>query len=285
MYLHSQHYGSSAARNLAITHARGPIVAFTDDDCFVAPDWLARIAAYFEADATLGMLAGPVLPGEHDATKGFIPTSDAPRFRRFTKRWLKWREGGIGANTAFRRDVLYAVGLFDEALGPGAPLWAYLDGDITYRVLRAGYPVATVPDAIVVHYGFRTWEQGRTLMYHCGIGMAATYMKHLRLGDVAILPTLVIEMWRCVEWRRLLLLRGRSGVRRLGGFLLGLALSFRHPIDHETRTYRRSAYASAAPTTLDPDHHQARASEDEARAFAHRTEALARAVYRERTRE
>jgi len=40
--------GPAAARNRGLAQARGEYVAFTDDDCRPAPDWLARLAAGLE---------------------------------------------------------------------------------------------------------------------------------------------------------------------------------------------------------------------------------------------
>jgi len=42
------HAGPAAARNLGASHARGSLLAFTDDDCAPAPDWLWALAARFE---------------------------------------------------------------------------------------------------------------------------------------------------------------------------------------------------------------------------------------------
>ena len=35
-----RNYGAAIARNIGITHAKGNLVAFTDDDCVVPSDWL-----------------------------------------------------------------------------------------------------------------------------------------------------------------------------------------------------------------------------------------------------
>ena len=53
--------GKSFALNCALAHARGEILALTDDDVLPAPDWLARIVADFrEHDVTF--VFGKVLP-------------------------------------------------------------------------------------------------------------------------------------------------------------------------------------------------------------------------------
>jgi GT2 family glycosyltransferase len=49
--LELRHGGPGAARNAAVERARGDVLAFTDDDCAPAPDWLRRLAAHFDADA------------------------------------------------------------------------------------------------------------------------------------------------------------------------------------------------------------------------------------------
>jgi GT2 family glycosyltransferase len=237
-YVRSASRGSSAAHNIAIAYASGPLLAFTDDDCAVAVDWLTRLVDYFRTYPEAGLICGPVYPAPHDQTAGFIPTAEFPRLKTIVSPWTNWRERGIGANMALRRKTLEEVGPFDEALGTGGPLYASLDRDMTYRVLRAGYTVLDVPDAAVTHYGFRTWQEGRLMMRRVGIGIGATYMKHLLLGDLAVLPTLLIVWVRCIHWRRALLLRPHSGIACFLYYALGMALSLRYPKDPRTRTYK-----------------------------------------------
>ena len=50
--------GVVAAMNAALAVARGEIIALTDDDTVPYPDWLAKIAAHFAADARLGGVGG-----------------------------------------------------------------------------------------------------------------------------------------------------------------------------------------------------------------------------------
>jgi glycosyltransferase involved in cell wall biosynthesis len=237
-YIMSPTTGSSVARNLALACATGPLVAFTDDDCEVFPEWMDRLVQYFRRYPDSGLIYGAVHPGPFDPRAGFIPTCRITRLRRITTPSMKWRERGIGANMASPLEVLRAVGGFDEVLGSGGPLRANLDGDLTYRVLKAGYPVLDVPDAVVIHHGFRTWQQGRKLMRGVGIGLGATYMKHVRLGDPAAVPTFLIEWVLCISWGRLLTLQRHTGLGCFLNYAAGAILSFRYSIDPRTRAYR-----------------------------------------------
>jgi GT2 family glycosyltransferase len=237
-YIRSQSTGASRARNVCVEHARGPLVAFTDDDCEVTERWLELLVACFREHDDVGEICGAVLPGPHDSSLGFIPDYPIISRRQISTPWLKWREGGIGANMAFRLDVLRAVGPFDEVLGPGSLLFNCEDGDMTYRVLKAGYGVLELPDACVIHHGFRTWEEGQIMMRRVGIAVASAYMKHLRLLDLAVLPTLLYEWGRCISWKRLLRLRRHSGISRFLGYTLGLVISFRYGIDSHWRIYK-----------------------------------------------
>jgi glycosyltransferase involved in cell wall biosynthesis len=241
-YIHSRTKGAAVARNAALANACGEVVAFTDDDCIVPPEWLGRIAWYFQHCPSVEQLCGEVRAAPHLSTDGFIPAYSVRTRKRIASPWLKWREGGIGANLAFRRAALDAAGPFDELLGPGGELFNCEDGDMTYRVLRAGYSVLNVPDVYVIHNGMRTWQDGQVLLRRTGFAVGAAYMKHARLGDIAILPTLLIEWSRTISWGRLLRLQRHSGLARFLWYALGMCASFRYPIDRRRRVYlpRRS---------------------------------------------
>jgi GT2 family glycosyltransferase len=249
IYQRSRTRGLSRARNLLIAQARGPIVAFTDDDCEVARDWLAHLVAVFRAYPDVGQICGPVV-APHDTTAGFIPTAGITRLRHIITPWLAWRDCGIGANMAFRVEALRRVGPFDEVLSAGAPLYSAEDIDMTYRMLRAGYSVLDLSGAPVIHSGFRSWREGRKHMREAGIAIGACYMKHLRLGDLAALPTLLHHMQRSVVWGRLLTLRRRSGGLFMLACLRGMWLSWKYAIAPRARLYLAAPERAASSSAL-----------------------------------
>lgn len=240
-YVKSSTIGLSAARNIAIQATDAPLIAFTDDDCTVDSHWLEAIVCHFTGDSSLAQICGEVRPGPHDPQTGFIPCYHIPRPLVIHSPWTKWREGGIGANLSFRTDILKTIGGFDEALGAGSRLRNCEDGDMTYRILRAGYRVLNAPDVIVTHHGFRSWSEGQKLMRWTGYGVGAAYAKHLHCRDLAVLPTLLLEAERCIDWPRLLTFRRHSGLARFAFYCWGMWAGFHQPVDCQRRLYAITA--------------------------------------------
>jgi len=186
-YVQLPRKGLSRARNAALQVAAGSIVAFTDDDCEPAPDWLATIALAFLSDPGIGVVGGAVLspPGRGRLTA--CPTV-APSESVYDPVEDKGRPPGrwdwIGANFAVRRDVADRLGSFDECLGAGADFPAAEDTDYKLRLESAGVRMLTTPRAAVMHtYGVRTgWAMFRSQQnYATGNGGMAG--KLTLLGD------------------------------------------------------------------------------------------------------
>jgi len=117
------------------------------------------------------------------------------------KIWVKFvcgkhRVEGISACMGLRRSLWQRLGGFDEMLGAGAPFKSAEEIDFTIRALIAGYYVYETPNVEVIHLGFRTWKQGRTLLHGYLYGIGAMFTKHLRCGHLSVVQVLLHLAWR-----------------------------------------------------------------------------------------
>jgi len=143
--VHEPTRGLSSARNCALRHARGEVIAWTDDDCVPAEDWIECILSHFDEDPSLALLTGRVELYDRSHYPISINTSLEPAILDKANPWV------LGANMAFRRHLIECIGLYDPRFGAGAPLRAGEDVDFAFRLLRAGYRAAYTPDVLVYH--------------------------------------------------------------------------------------------------------------------------------------
>ncbi len=155
-YLFEPLQGKSVALNAGIRAACGDIIAFTDDDVTVAPDWLARLTANLLAGEWAGA-AGRVVPAWQGPKPKWLPD-----FGGWDGVSVQFDPGGaagelkippIGANMAYRKGVFAACGGFNPGLGPiaGRLSFAVEDTELGLRVLAAGHRLRYEPGAIVHH--------------------------------------------------------------------------------------------------------------------------------------
>jgi glycosyltransferase involved in cell wall biosynthesis len=166
-YVHLELCGASRARNAALRLSDAEVVAFTDDDCEVREDWIARIAAAFrdpEVGAVVGSLIAPPRArkglGVAPSLQALDHVFDPSREPRLPRGW-DW----VGANFALRRSTAERVGPFDECLGPGAVFPAAEDGD--YRLRLESNRIKTVSSAQLVVMHTHGWRYGlRAVLAH-----------------------------------------------------------------------------------------------------------------------
>ncbi len=182
--------GLSVARNTGARHAKGDVIAFTDDDVVVDPGWTAGLLRGFTRAPGVGCVTGLVPSAELDTEaqhffdrKVHWSSTCAPRFYDMSTvegPLYPYSAGifGTGANFAVSRAAYDALGGFDEALGAGALTRGGEDLDWFVRTLLGGFGLAYEPAAIVWHRHRRDLESLTDQLYGYGTGLTAYLVKH-----------------------------------------------------------------------------------------------------------
>jgi glycosyltransferase involved in cell wall biosynthesis len=232
--------GATNGRNQGIELSTGTVVAFTDDDCRVAPDWASEILAVFANDPDTVVVCGRVMVPEALKHKGFT-TAFEPAVREWQGRFPPPEsDWGITANFAVRREVFTQVSPFDGRLGPGAPLGCGEEIDFLFRVLKAGFKVVNAREVAVDHLGVRAHgEESRDLWRLYAKGTAAALFKHVRLGDPDAMKLCLRHLAGCARmiFINAVHLHRPIGIGYATAFLSGVVASFKFNVDRQSRLY------------------------------------------------
>jgi glucosyl-dolichyl phosphate glucuronosyltransferase len=182
-YAFEPRQGLSYGRNTGIGLARASLIALSDDDVRVAPDWVQQLKRAFDDHPEIAYVGGRVLP--HwlapppawltSAHWGPLALQDYGPDPVVTGR--EYAVCLVGANLAFRRSVFDVVGLFSPALGRiKEGIGSTEDHDMQLRTWRAGMrglytpSIVTVadvtPDRMTREY-HRRWHRGHGR--HCAM--------------------------------------------------------------------------------------------------------------------
>jgi GT2 family glycosyltransferase len=130
------------SRNIGIAHCTKEIVAMTDDDARVFPDWIQNMKQAHRDRADVGAVGGSVVGAENEkilskAAELFsYPNWDEPRYVHSLP----------GVNISYKKIVLDQIGLQDEELFRGE------DVDFNWRIIESGYKILYDPRVKVYHY-------------------------------------------------------------------------------------------------------------------------------------
>jgi GT2 family glycosyltransferase len=162
--------GFAAGNNVALRQAKSPFVVLINPDVELAPDWLSQLIKPMIADPSIGVAGCKIhqpesnklqhaggyitfpqaLPGHHGL--GEIDHGQHDEIRDV--------DYVMGAAFAIRREVIESVGLLDEGF-----FLYYEDVDYCQRVRQAGYRVAYIPGAQLVHIESSTTKKGSAFYY------------------------------------------------------------------------------------------------------------------------
>lgn len=175
--------GAARCRNDGLREASHEVVLGIDDDCTVAPDWIAtgyRLAGL----RPRAIVTGRVLPvGEPRAVPSTI---DEPAPRELTSE--RWGAFLYSNNMILPRHAVLELGGFDERFGPDE---VAEDNEFCYRWLKAGNRLFYEPELVVRHHDWRRPEELERLYVRYARGEGFFYSKHLRHGDLRMLLYLV----------------------------------------------------------------------------------------------
>lgn len=132
----------AASRNVGLKQCTGDIVAMTDDDAQVFPDWAVQMKRAHHDHPEAGAVGGPVLGSNTDSLVGKV--ADVITFPSWpTARTVRTLPG---VNISYKREVLEKIGEQDETLFRGE------DVDFNWRVIQLGYEIYYDPAIKVYHY-------------------------------------------------------------------------------------------------------------------------------------
>lgn len=199
-----QNKGLAGSRNVGIKAAKGEIVAFTDDDCRPHDNWIQQlVAGYTKQVSGVGGEVESAPPDNVvlrylDESKPLKPLENTlATSKKLTYRlglYLKGLAGKlpkpqsgkrsvyslVGANMSFRKEVLEAVGLFDEKFRFGGE-----EEDLCKRIdeLRPG-TLYFNPDAKISHQYERSLRDTLRRSQAYGKGSARMFRKHKDINPV-----------------------------------------------------------------------------------------------------
>lgn len=149
----------AVSRNIGLAHCTGDIVAMTDDDAEVFPNWVTQMKKVHAEHLEAGCVGGAVLGASSDksllsriADVAVFPSPPAPARVRTLP----------GVNVSYKKIVLEQVGLQDETLFRGE------DVDFNWRVKMLGYEIYYDPEIKVLHYHRPNLRQSINQFYMYG---------------------------------------------------------------------------------------------------------------------
>ena len=140
-------------RDFALTHARGEICAFIDDDAWPADDWLTRALERFDSDPAIAAIGGPgVTPPDSSfaarAGGAFYETplgSGSLRNRFIAGGEAVETDDWPAFNFFVRREALSSIG------GWASKFYGGEDTKLCLTLVDAGYRIVADPNVVVFH--------------------------------------------------------------------------------------------------------------------------------------
>ena len=189
-YLRTPTRGLARSRNIGIEASNGPIILFTDDDCYVDPSWVQEVLNGFQSLPAVDAVYGRVLPygeGSPGMVCRCLMEDTRPRLVEGLPEGRLQRAIGHGNNMAFRRDCFSRHGLFLEFLGAGTPIKGGEDTDFSFRILRAGARIMYSPAPLAYHDNWMPIAAGNRQICEYRLSASVLLTRFVLRGSLAAL--------------------------------------------------------------------------------------------------
>lgn len=168
--------GLSVGRNVGLTLASGPIVAFPDDNCWYPPETFAQALDFLDERPDLAGVSGIQVTADRNPSM---------------LRWLQeptlitrsnFMRTSISSTLFLRRSALPSRTPFDETIGAGSPglCGSGEESDLLLRMLAAGHSIMYRPDIKVGQDDDRDeiTEEFVDKMFRYGVGNGNLWRRH-----------------------------------------------------------------------------------------------------------
>lgn len=192
--LQQENTGPAAARNRGASEAAGEFLAFTDDDCAPASDWLKALGSHCVAspDCVVGGRTVNVLTENVYSTASQLLISYLCSFYNASPHNARFFPS---SNLAFPTKLFRAVGGFDVTY----PRAAAEDRELCDRWLHLGYRMIYASEAVVYHAHALTFRTFLRQHFHYGEGAFCFHRVRARRGQHRIRvepPSFYLNMLR-----------------------------------------------------------------------------------------
>lgn len=162
----------ATSRNIGLEHCTGEIIAMTDDDAEVFPNWVTMMKKIHAERPEAGGVGGAILGAASSASllsrMADISTFSSPPAPCYVRTIA-------GVNVSYKRAALASVGKQDETLFRGE------DVDFNWRIKQLGYEIYYHPDIKVRHHHRPTFKGMLNQFYMYGRAYYLVRLKWLNM--------------------------------------------------------------------------------------------------------